>query len=201
MTTGSRPLAAAPSRPAIAALAAVAAIGAFDLASFLYLRQASVDFVVARREREMPVYRLGETVDWRTRATGQIRGWARPEGGGAWTVRPVAEFAAKLAERPEVDMELGALAFAFLDERRLPRREVEVMVNATRVAQWSFDRAGTVVRQTAPIPASLVGSDGVVRVELRMAEHRSPQQLGVGADTRQLGMALVEWRIDAATPR
>jgi hypothetical protein len=200
MTIASPPKAAPPLRPAIVVFAAAATIGAVELASFLYLRHASVDFVVARREREMPIYRLGETVDWRTRATGQLHGWARPEGGGAWTVRPVAALAAKLAEQPEGDLELAALVRPFVDERRLPRREVEVLVNATKVAHWSFDRGG-VVRRTARIPASLVGSDGVVRIEFRLAEHRSPQQLGVGADTRQLGIALVEWRIDPAPTR
>jgi hypothetical protein len=98
------------------------------------------------------------------------------------------------------DLEMGALVLAFVDDRRMPTREVEVLVNATPVAQWRFD-SGETVRRTARIPAGLVGSDGIVRVEFRMAEHRSPQEPGVSADTRKLGIALVEWRIDTAPTR
>jgi hypothetical protein len=200
MTTARRATSSGPSRAAAVVFVVAAAIGAFDLASLLYLRHASVDFVVTRREREMPDYRLGETVSWRHRASGQLFGWARPDGGGAWTVRAASALAVRLVERPVDDLEMGALVLAFVDDRRMPTREVEVLVNATPVAQWRFD-SGETVRRTARIPAGLVGSDGIVRVEFRMAEHRSPQEPGVSADTRKLGIALVEWRIDTAPTR
>jgi hypothetical protein len=195
--------AAAPARaerrsllPFVAALA----IGAFDLASLGWLAHDSRDFIVARRERLMPVYRLGDTASWRGIAPGQIAGWARPQEAGTYTARPRAELALRLAQpAPPGDLKLTASASALVHPQRLPARDVAVEVNGTRVATWRF-ASPHVVQHSARIPRTLVGEDGVVRIAFDLGATPSPHELGLGADTRRLGMLLVDWRIDAVAP-
>lgn len=45
------------------------------------------------------------------------------------------------------------------------------------------------------IPDTSIASDGIVRVEFRVDEHRSPRVLGVSPDTRAIGFRLIEWQI------
>lgn len=173
------------------------AIGAFDLGSFLYLRHASRDFIVARREQSIPVVKLGERVDWRNAARGQIAGWSRPEADGTWSVGERSLLAVRLAEPPAGDLVLTAWVWGVVHEQQVPVREVEVLAAGTRVATWRLERFAAEAR-SAPIPRSAVGTDGVLRLTFRFPEHRSPRDMRINGDTRRIAMLLSEWQLDAA---
>lgn len=171
------------------------AIGAFDLGSYVYLKRESVDFVVARREAQAPLYRLDTVVSWRGQAPGALSGWSRPEPHGTWSAAPAAALAARLPGRPEADLVLTATVTAFVDHRRLPVRYVDVLVNRTPVAEWRFD-GDQPVERTARIPRAVITDDGLVRIDFRFREVHSPLELGISPDPRQLSMMLAEWRLD-----
>ena len=173
------------------------AIGAFDLGSFLYLRHASRDFIVARREQSIPLVKLGERVVWRNAAPGQLVGWSRPEAAGTWSVGERSLLAVRLAEPPAGELVLTAWVWGVVHEQRLPVREVEVLAGGTPVASWRLERFAPEAR-TARIPPSAVGADGVLRVTFRFPEHRSPRDMRINGDTRRIGMLLSEWQLDAA---
>jgi hypothetical protein len=183
--------------PALAVFGIAVAIGAFDLGSFLYLRLASRDFIVERREQALALVKLGERVDWRNAAPGQIAGWSRPEAAGTWSVGERSVLAVRLAEPPAGDLVLTAWVWGVVHEQRLPVREVVVLAGGTPVATWRLERLAPEAR-TARIPLSAVGADGVLRVTFRFPEHRSPRDLRINSDTRRIGIMLTEWQLDAA---
>lgn len=171
-----------------------AALVAFDVASYVYLVRASDDFILNRRIGAIPTYTLGEVVSWRQVTPGLLAGWSRPEAYGTFTVGPKSTLAVRLRERPSADLALIAKAKGVVDPVRLPARDVLVAVNGSGVAQWRFASA-EVAEHSARIPRSLVTDDLIVHVEFRVPDHRSPQAIGSGADTRPIGMLLIEWRI------
>ena len=173
------------------------AIGAFDLGSYVYLRYASRDFIVARREQSIPLVKLGERIDWRNAARGQVAGWSRPEAAGTWSVGERSSLAVRLAEPPAGDLVLTAWVWGVVHEQRVPVREVEVLAGGTRVATWRLERFAPEPR-SARIPLSAVGPEGVLRVTFRFPEHRSPRDMRINGDTRRIGMLLSEWQLDPA---
>lgn len=186
-----------PAAARTATFVVAAAIGAFDLGSFFYLRRHSVDFIVARRLAEAPAYALGTRISWIDQAPGALFGWARPGPEGTWSIASAAALAVRLPAPPAADLVLVAEAIPFVDARALPVRHVEVLVNGTPVAQWDFDRR-RIAERVARIPRELVAGDGVVRVEFRFPDLRSPLELGSGEDWRKIALELVEWRLVAA---
>jgi hypothetical protein len=180
-------------------LVVAVAIVAFDLGSLLYLEHASRDFVVARREQALPLVRLGEPVSWRGQAPGQLYGWAAPTDLGTYTASEAAVLAFRIEGRPVDDLVLTAIVSAIVHERSLPVRNVTIAVNKTPVAHWRFD-SGEFVTRTVAIPRALLADDGVVRLEFRLAEVRSPSELRLGADARRLGMCLASWTLDPSAP-
>ncbi len=176
-----------------------AAIGAFDLGSYFYLRWHSVDFVVARRVADAPAYALGTKVSWIEQSPGALFGWARPGPEGTWSTAPAAALIVRLPAPPTGDLVLVAEVIPFIDAQKLPERHVEVLVNQTPVAQWGFDRR-RIAERVARIPREVVSGDGVVRIDFRFPDLRSPLELGIGEDWRKIALQLVVWRLEAAAP-
>lgn len=177
--------------------AAAMAIGAFDLASYAYFKRESVDFVVARRESEAPLCRLGETMAWQGQAPGALFGWFRPEATGAWSDGRAAAFAARLPGRPAGDLVLTASVSSFVVPVLLPSREVEVLVNRMPVTVWRFD-SGQPVERTARIARALIGDDGLVRVEFRFRDSGYQMAPEDGKFAPRMGMKLQAWRLAPA---
>lgn len=174
-----------------------AIVGAFDLGSYLYLRHASVDFVLAARERAMPAVRLGETVSWQSQAPGVRSGWWGPSPGGTWSVRPEATLVVRLGDPADVPLRLVVAARAFVHDPLLPLREVDVMVNGRKVATWKFDRIQA-AEYHASIPREAMTADGILHITFRVSDAPSPAGLGISADRRKLGICVIQWRLEPA---
>lgn len=178
-------------------LVVVAALVAFEAGSLLYLKYASVDFVVARREASAPLYQVGSVVSWTQSTFGALSGWSPPESIGTWSVRSVAMLGVTLPQPPAEDLVFTAHAMALVDSRALPVRSVDVLANGTPVAHWVFtdDR---LTERSARIPHGLVAGDGRLRVEFRFDGARSPFELGIGQDRRRISMLIARWKIEPA---
>lgn len=184
-------------RARIGVFVAAAAIGAFDLGSYAYFKRESVDFIVARREREAPVATPGVALSWQGRAPGALFGWFAPEASGSFSAERAAAFAARLPGRPPGDLLLVAKVSALVHHERHRARRVDVLVNGAPVATWEF-AVDAPVEQAARIPAALIRDDGLVRVELRVRDAASAWDAGDGKP--RLGTRLIEWRLEPAPP-
>jgi hypothetical protein len=174
--------------------AAALVIAAIEVASFVYLHAASKDFIVARRERRLPIYALGTVVSWQGGSFGQLYGWSRPDPLGSWSIGPTSAFAMRIRDRAPGDLELRVFAEGVIDAARMPSREVAVSINGMKLAHWRFDVPRQVL-QTVRIPTASIREDGSVRVEFTTDDYRSPQELGMSTDTRAIGIRVVEWQI------
>jgi hypothetical protein len=121
-------------------------------------------------------------------------GWGGAERRGRWTLGPRARLLLRLARAvPALDLEFEAAPFL----GPLPRTlAVAVHVNGARVHSLSYegvdrDPLEPVMTRVA-LPAAIVGDDGEILLEWRIAAPCSPQSLGVSADARPLGLFLVK---------
>ena len=174
--------------------AVIVALGAFDLGSYWFLKRASVDFIVARREAAPPRDALGTTVAWKQSAPGALFGWAPPETVGTWSVGPSSALLVRLISHPAEDLMLTVYVIAFVNPKKLPVRHVDVLVNGTPVAEWRFEDDQPVER-TARIARALIAEKDTVRVDFRFRKVHSPSELGVGRDSRRLSLMMLQWRL------
>jgi hypothetical protein len=123
-------------------------------------------------------------------------GWGEPESRGRWTVAPLARLLMRLA-RPTpaqaLDLEFEAAPFLGPVHRRLP---VEVWLNGGLLHSLVYEGVDKQpldpVATRIALPAGAVGEGGDVLLEWRVQAPRSPQSLGVAADSRALGLFVVK---------
>jgi glycosyltransferase involved in cell wall biosynthesis len=134
-----------------------------------------------------------------SRALGALGdGWDEPARWGVWTVKPTATLQFRPMPQPSDPIVLTALVRGFVPAAQ-PSLEVEVMVNNTRLMTWTFRHPAdfSFVERAVTIPPELI-SDGWVRVTFAIPGARSPQELGMSADERPLGLGLAQARVATA---
>lgn len=141
-----------------------------------------------------PVVETGQTIGFsqsdRPRRY-MLSGWSVPEAWGTWSTGKRARLRLRAAWRGSppgfLNLDVGAFCCG-----ELPEQRVEVFVNGRPAAQLRFDlQRGETSHEAVPIPEGVWdGSDGVVEIEFRTPDSRSPDELGLSADTRVLGIRL-----------
>lgn len=128
-------------------------------------------------------------------------GWGAPAHWGVWSVAEEASLAFRPVPRGQRALFLRALVRAFVWPQA-PTLDVDVLVDGTRVATWQFDhlRDRGRTERTLLVPAS-VGNADLMRITFRMPGCRSPREIGLGADDRRLGLALMkaQWLLERPT--
>ena len=124
----------------------------------------------------------------------RLAGWSGPEPGMTFTwtngvsaelVLPVADYVGPLA--------LRITAGAFIHPPDLPAQLVEVYMQDRKVAELSVAHLAD---YDVAIPADAVrDAGGVIALELRLPHAVSPSSLGVGADSRALGIYVARIRV------
>lgn len=120
-------------------------------------------------------------------------GWSFGEDGGRWTEATEASLSFRLANTPTVPLAVAMKVRAFAPNS-LPVRRVRVVIDGTKVADWSFTTDAAEVRMFA-IPPSAISSSRTVTVHFEMPDARRPIDLGVGSDTRLLGLHAASLRV------
>lgn len=117
------------------------------------------------------------------------QGFSKPEPSGCWTDGPEVHllFSLDPAQRKDVllTMEVGA----FLVPDKIPRQQVDVRLNDTLVAAWTISDNGWFDR-TMILPLAARGRGDIVSIHLSIPTCRVPAAIGVGPDTRNLGISL-----------
>ncbi len=125
-------------------------------------------------------------------ASYQTFGWCKTEAQFTWTEGQSAGLAmtVKPAARPlSLKMKLAAL----VKPPELPFQPVEVNVNNRKVADW---QVAETAEFSAPLPQDLVSQGGVLQITLSIPKANSPKALGLGNDTRMLGLSCHSFQLD-----
>ena len=119
------------------------------------------------------------------------RGWDEAARWGVWTREPVVELSFRPLPQPSEPVVMRAIVRGFVPPAQ-PELDVDVLVNRTKVATWSFRHPTdfSFVERSVVIPTELI-SDGFVHMQLSMPGVRSPRELGMSQDERRLGVGLV----------
>lgn len=128
------------------------------------------------------------------------QGWSDPESWGVWSdeMRPALRLSLDDAKVPvQIEVEVSAL---LADAQ--PTRDVECWVNGSRAGMLHFDRSSNSGWRSITVPteaAAAAASSRLLDIEFRMTEEPlSPRRLGLGQDTRPLGMALRRLKLSSA---
>ncbi|RYZ92452.1 MAG: hypothetical protein EOP06_04225 [Proteobacteria bacterium] len=118
-------------------------------------------------------------------------GWSSPEDHGTWSQAPEATILLSLP--PTLVNKKVALDFvvtAFTDGK-VPKQVVTISANDAEVGQWTFEHAHEQNgNRSVELPEGLIKASMPLTLKFSMSAATSPSSLGIGADTRQLGVHL-----------
>lgn len=141
-------------------------------------------------------YQFGETVKLGLNGNGSGflgEGWAEPMDWYNWSRARLCTLNLRFP-RPRADLEFSVKILPHVDPKVLPRQRIGVTANGERVADWTADIA-EITQFSATISQSLARS-GRLRIQFELPDAASPRDLGLGADVRELAIALYEFRLD-----
>ena len=121
-------------------------------------------------------------------------GWSKPESWGVWSEKPTASLQLPLQKLPKGDLTLNLVIGAFVSAKH-PREEVDITLNGEKVAHFIFTKATESQRQTIKLPLALIGKDKTLNLLFIPSAPISPKELGLGADTRSLGVSINELQL------
>jgi hypothetical protein len=115
--------------------------------------------------------------------------WSGPEPWGQWT-RDAQAALLFVVDAPR-DLSV-AISIKPLLSATAPKQTVWVDANQCRVSGVDFDLAHGSGSQTVSgtIPASCIDADGTIILRVHTDRVRSPKEIGINGDARQLGVAV-----------
>jgi hypothetical protein len=119
----------------------------------------------------------------------KVSGWSDAEAKHSWTNGVVSVLVMRLPARTKpisLKMKLAGLT----KDPEVPSQPVEVYVNDQKIADW--DVRELAMEYTAPIPPSITKDEGLLTITLKIPKAVSPKSLGIGEDSRLLGLACME---------
>jgi hypothetical protein len=112
-------------------------------------------------------------------------GWSHPEGWGIWTVARRAHVLVP------VTAATGHVVLTLTAPSYLKQPQGLTIRHAGRLLFRGTVSPGGVVRVTLPVQPGDADEDGLMRLDLLVADPLSPQAAGAGPDTRRLGVGLL----------
>jgi hypothetical protein len=145
--------------------------------------------------------RVEETIAFTTAGNGVAalgEGWADPEEWGTWTISKRASL------RLSIEPHRGRKLYAKLKYRAFVHalhRDLSLVCRAEGrdIASWRCGTAAPSGIQQLVIPSDLLPEGGAMDLEFRISNPRSPADLGVSPDTRQLGLGIESLRLSTQT--
>lgn len=124
------------------------------------------------------------------------RGWSRPESWGVWSDGPTASLLLDMAGIVPPPSSVTIRAQAFLSDK-IPRQTVALRFADELIGTLQFDRGFEEQIYSVKIPPELASKlTANVHLEFRIGQPRSPQELGLSADPRKLGIGLMMIEFD-----
>jgi SAM-dependent methyltransferase len=166
------------------------------------------DLIIARAPRELAV---DDTVNFTVNGNGipmLSAGWSIQEEFGTWSDSHSCRLTGRLTmNKSHSDQKTVGVGFELLPflSDKSPRLEVHVFCNGVQIDNWVFKRRDLSklfmfkngwTKRTVQVPVSLIERhDSVMALEFKVLNPRSPKELNISLDTRQLGFALKTLRI------
>jgi hypothetical protein len=148
---------------------------------------------------DLPPYRPGQVLDFSlgqtTNRSYRAGGWSITDPWGIWTIEREAQLILPTVRTTGGALQLRVQARSFLTDK-LPRQEVEVVVNDRPVAEWEFTPENSAGERMAVIPAEVMELHEPLQVAFRVPTAMSPAELGMSIDARRLGIGLQWLRLD-----
>jgi glycosyltransferase involved in cell wall biosynthesis len=142
---------------------------------------------------DRPAVRVGEPVAFGAKGNGRAalgEGWAEPEEWGTWSVSKRASI------RLSVEAYRGRRLYAELKYRAFTHdhdcQDIVCRAGDRDVAAWHCNPRANAGIQRMTIPFDAIREGGALDLEFRISNPRAPAELGISADTRQIGLG-IEW--------
>jgi hypothetical protein len=123
-----------------------------------------------------------------------IYGFSEPEDWGVWTDDEEACWLGALVEPPHHDISLDLSIRPFVHDRHR-RIDVAIIGNGQVLGEWAFKHRRTTGMQTEQVsmtvPMSVFKGRRYLSVTFRIRSPASPQEAGISADARRLGLGLL----------
>jgi hypothetical protein len=146
------------------------------------------------------VYTIGERISFAQGGNGlkyAASGWSVAEPWGTWTEGSASVVGLKLSEIPNRDMVLSIEGRAFLADKH-PVQDIEVQVNKHLVETLRYELPAGADHDTRviTIPQSFIQEkQGLLIIEFKIKNPKSPAEVGYNTDPRVLGLAVFSLRL------
>jgi hypothetical protein len=123
-------------------------------------------------------------------------GWGEPEGWGTWSVDRRASLRIAVGRKRLFPLEVDLSYRSFVDGDRT----LEIICRAAgkQISSWTCSPIGWRGVQRIAIPPEAVTTEGTVELDFEMSAPKSPAELGLSLDTRQLGIGIESMRLRRA---
>jgi hypothetical protein len=116
-------------------------------------------------------------------------GWGGAEASGSWSLADIGgQIDLRIPKTAQGPYQLVVDGKAYVNPKH-PSQLIDVLVNGTKVATWSFDLKSPAGERAATIPQQLV-QNGSLHIVLEAPGAVSPAQIGDSADARILGIGV-----------
>jgi Sulfotransferase domain len=115
-------------------------------------------------------------------------GWGEAEPWGTWSVSQRASLQLSVGHHPPVRPQVNLRYRSFIEGGRA--LEVTCLAEGQWLLSWTCYPATWRGEQRIAIPSNLVGSNGILNLEFVISQPRSPAELDLSSDSRQLGIGI-----------
>jgi uncharacterized protein DUF6311 len=145
------------------------------------------------------VYQIGERISFALGGTSLKyagSGWSGTEPWGTWTEGPTSIVILKLSVIPDRDMALSIEGPAFLTDKHSVQ-DIEVLVNRHPVETLRYTYPPSRDTRVITIHKSLIQEKkGLLIIEFKIKNPKSPAEVGESGDLRHLGLGLISLQLD-----
>ena len=148
------------------------------------------------------VYKYGETITFGARGNYlQYKGggWSYPEKNFTWTDAGRASIVIPVVGGGESDVELVVRLRPFIMAGKIDRQRVRIFLSGRNLCEWVFTE-GKLHKQHIFIPGDLMRGDSV-EISFELPDAASPAKLGVGEDSRTLGIRMYSLVLNESASR
>ncbi len=156
-----------------------------------------LSFAISSMQIGSSLYSLGKTLETTSEMLNLEfvgNGWSDPEDWGVWTDGAEADINLPLAEPIASDLRLEFNGRTLHDEESHPSTTLSILANGTPIARIDINEGGFKDYEFT-IPRSAIDASKDLKITFQIDNPKSPQELGIGDDSRKLGFALTRLNV------